>query len=66
LEDPLAEEVLRGSFPEGTKVLVQMKDGHVYFEGSHEETAAPAAGKGKEPPAEAAGAAADTGGKKAD
>ena len=38
LEDPLAEEVLRGQFHEGTKVLVEMKDGHVYFQASQEET----------------------------
>ena len=41
LEDPLAEEVLRGNFPEGTKVLVQMKDGCIFFETSREEPALP-------------------------
>ncbi len=32
LEDPLAEEVLRGSFPEGTLVKVTMKDDKLHFE----------------------------------
>jgi len=41
LEDPLAEEVLRGNFPDGTKVLVQMKDGRIFFETSREEPALP-------------------------
>jgi ATP-dependent Clp protease ATP-binding subunit ClpC len=31
LEDPLAEEVLRGSFPEGTRLHVDYVDGHVHF-----------------------------------
>ena len=47
LEDPLAEEVLRGHFPERTKVLVQVIDGHIHFEASRED-----------PPALPAGAAA--------
>jgi ATP-dependent Clp protease ATP-binding subunit ClpC len=37
LEDPLAEEVLRGSFPEDTQVLVQIKDGNIYFEAAKVE-----------------------------
>jgi len=37
LEDPLAEEVLRGNFHEGTKVLVEMKEGHIHFQASQEE-----------------------------
>ncbi len=37
LEDPLAEEVLRGHFTEGTKILVEMKEGHVHFQASHED-----------------------------
>jgi ATP-dependent Clp protease ATP-binding subunit ClpC len=37
LEDPLAEEVLRGHFHEGTKVLVEMKEGFVHFQASQEE-----------------------------
>ena len=32
LEDPLAEEVLRGNFPEGTRVLAKTRDGRIYFE----------------------------------
>ena len=32
LEDPLAEEVLRGHFPEGTRILVDVKDGEITFE----------------------------------
>ncbi|MDA1194681.1 MAG: ATP-dependent Clp protease ATP-binding subunit [Planctomycetota bacterium] len=43
LEDPLAEEVLRGNFHEGTKILVEMKEGHVHFQASHEELPAPPA-----------------------
>jgi ATP-dependent Clp protease ATP-binding subunit ClpC len=31
LEDPLAEEVLRGSFPEGTRLQVEYVDGRVHF-----------------------------------
>ena len=40
LEDPLAEEVLRGHFPEGTKLLVEIKEGHVHFQASREEPVA--------------------------
>jgi ATP-dependent Clp protease ATP-binding subunit ClpC len=32
IEDPLAEEVLRGAFPEGSRILVGFKDGKIYFE----------------------------------
>ena len=32
LEDPLAEEVLRGNFLEGTTVDVSVRDGHLHFE----------------------------------
>ncbi|MDF1700638.1 MAG: ATP-dependent Clp protease ATP-binding subunit [Planctomycetota bacterium] len=39
LEDSLAEEVLRGNFTEGTKILVEMKDGLVHFQASREEPA---------------------------
>ncbi len=53
LEDPLAEEVLRGGFPEGTEVIVTMKDGHVHFEAAKRETPAPT-----EPEEEASAAAA--------
>ncbi len=45
LEDPLAEEVLRGSFPENTKVTAMLKDGRIYFETARDEPKA-------EPPAE--------------
>jgi ATP-dependent Clp protease ATP-binding subunit ClpC len=32
LEDPIAEEILRGAFPGGTRIMVRMKDGRVYFD----------------------------------
>jgi ATP-dependent Clp protease ATP-binding subunit ClpC len=38
LEDPLAEEVLRGNFPEGTKVMVEIEDGHVHFHASKDDS----------------------------
>ncbi|MDJ0521910.1 MAG: ATP-dependent Clp protease ATP-binding subunit [Planctomycetota bacterium] len=56
LEDPLAEEVLRGNFHEGTKVLVEMKEGVVHFQASQEEILPP------EEPEETVEAAADAGG----
>jgi ATP-dependent Clp protease ATP-binding subunit ClpC len=51
LEDPLAEEVLKGSFPEGTRVTVDLEDGKITFRGERiqpdpkkPEEAAPAHG----------------------
>jgi ATP-dependent Clp protease ATP-binding subunit ClpC len=41
LEDPLAEEVLRGSFPEGCTVTVSMKDGHIAFDAAVGPASAP-------------------------
>jgi ATP-dependent Clp protease ATP-binding subunit ClpC len=43
LEDPLAEEVLRGAFPDGSTVVVNMKDGHVHFELGKEKAPPPPA-----------------------
>jgi len=60
LEDPLAEEVLRGNFHEGTKVLVEMKEGVIHFQASQEEPLEePDEDEPDEPTVEAA---ADTGG----
>ena len=42
LEDPLAEEVLRGNFPEGTTVEVTVQDGNLHFEGRRIPDALPA------------------------
>src|SRR5207253_2876688 len=53
LEDPLSEEVLRGSFPEGAVVTVNVHEGHLRFDS--ETPAAPAAPPA--PPAQPAGAA---------
>ncbi len=63
LEDPLAEEVLRGNFHEGTKVLVEMKEGHIHFQASQEEPVAPTEEEGPDPEDDApvVEAAADTG-----
>ncbi len=33
LEDPLAEEVLRGAFPEGTRIVIYVEDGRIGFRG---------------------------------
>ena len=58
LEDPLAEEVLRGGFPQGTVVEVTVADGRLHFQARQEprrtqeaETAevAPGEGEGKPP-----------------
>jgi ATP-dependent Clp protease ATP-binding subunit ClpC len=57
LEDPMAEEVLRGNFPDGTKVLVQVIDGHIHFEASHPEPPALPAPEAKDE--DGAAAAAD-------
>jgi len=37
LEDPLAEEVLRGNFPEGTKVSASLEDKQIHFEATRSE-----------------------------
>jgi ATP-dependent Clp protease ATP-binding subunit ClpC len=37
VEDPLAEEILRGAYKEAHRVMVTVRDGHLYFEASHEE-----------------------------
>ncbi|MCB9826150.1 MAG: NDP-hexose 4-ketoreductase, partial [Planctomycetes bacterium] len=42
LEDPLAEEVLRGSFPTGTVVEVSVVDGHLHFKSRQGEPTQPA------------------------
>ncbi|MFM8980556.1 MAG: ATP-dependent Clp protease ATP-binding subunit [Planctomycetia bacterium] len=53
LEDPLAEEVLRGAFPEGTRIQVTYADGHVAFqvERGGEAPAPPAPAAPSAPPA---------------
>lgn len=35
VEDPLAEEILRSGFPEGTHITVRVRDDHLYFD-AHE------------------------------
>ncbi|MFM8385248.1 MAG: ATP-dependent Clp protease ATP-binding subunit [Planctomycetia bacterium] len=51
LEDPLAEEVLRGAFPDGTRIHVGLSEGHVTFKVERSDAAAGAAAT---PPAPAA------------
>ena len=43
IEDPLAEEVLRGNFPEGTLLTVDVKDGRIHFTSERVEPPAPPA-----------------------
>ncbi|MDR0361622.1 MAG: AAA family ATPase, partial [Planctomycetota bacterium] len=42
LEDPVAEEILRGAFPAGTRITVRMKDGHIYFDAKGDPDLLPA------------------------
>ncbi len=41
LEDPIAEEILRGSFHGGTRLTVTMRDGHIYFDAQPDPTLIP-------------------------
>jgi ATP-dependent Clp protease ATP-binding subunit ClpC len=43
VEDPLSEEILRGEFKNGDKVLVKLKDSHLIFEAVKEKAMAAAA-----------------------
>jgi ATP-dependent Clp protease ATP-binding subunit ClpC len=39
IEDPLSEEVLRGTFASAAGIIVRVKDDHLYFEAQGEKTA---------------------------
>jgi ATP-dependent Clp protease ATP-binding subunit ClpC len=41
IEDPLAEEVLRGSFPEGTRIVVAYEEGRIHFHAEHKPVREP-------------------------
>jgi len=45
VEDPLAEELLRGEFKEGSRIVIRVRDDHLYFD--FDET-----GRAEEPPAQ--------------
>ena len=63
LEDPLAEEVLRGSFSEGTVVTVTVTDGKLHFAGTAKASVPDALPEdaGDDSPAEAVAGGADEG-----
>jgi ATP-dependent Clp protease ATP-binding subunit ClpC len=54
LEDPLSEEVLRGSFSEGTVITVNVQDGHLRFDSVQTPAPAPAPAPAAPPPPEPA------------
>ncbi len=41
LEDPIAEEILRGAFKGGTKLIITMKDDHIYFDSVEDPSLVP-------------------------
>jgi ATP-dependent Clp protease ATP-binding subunit ClpC len=51
IEDPLAEEVLRGAFPEGSRIVVSLVDGHIHFSGHRSDAAAEPQAAATEKPA---------------
>ncbi len=47
LEDPIAEEILRGAFKGGTKLVITMKDDHIYFDSVNDPSLMPARSEGE-------------------
>jgi ATP-dependent Clp protease ATP-binding subunit ClpC len=45
IEDPLAEEILRGNYTSGTALVVEVKDGHLYFNSSGQKVEGPPVAK---------------------
>jgi ATP-dependent Clp protease ATP-binding subunit ClpC len=48
IEDPMSEEILRGQFKNVLKVVLRLRDGHLYFDAIPREETAKAASSGTE------------------